>query len=338
MSGSRWRVRYLPSHLQRQRKRSPYELPPPASALPCVQQSLPSSNSLMSSLAGLDDALKPLRIDAVRQECVVAGSRNGYVSLGSNNGPYPPQVLQDSIKVTGDLSSYGHGDSSLPEHVTHGTETGIWTVDAEISLSDAGGSEAGTALSQIDPDGLRISQGTSSRLFSHPTYAVQFQDFAGNHRSKAWGIQVYAIQSRTGPKLFVRIYHDPRNPHQFPPLSPPLRQWLRWEVACSRILLERGVTSTLAAALELLSHGFRTRMKQSGLGRRDRQVLDLALNKVGDGDSDGSLKAQPWKSFQTACVNWERSGGWKTQQALEAAQKRSARNATKVHRPETDML
>jgi adenine specific DNA methylase Mod len=114
-----------------------------------------------------------------------------------------------------------------------------------------------------------------------------------------------------------------------------MNQWqLVWKVECSKRLLRSGGTSTLAATLDLSRKANDTRIKELGLNQRDRQIMNFALDKVADGDPDGNLEAQPWKSFLALCKNWEKSGGWREHKALEANRKRPIDHLGRFTRPE----
>lgn len=264
------------------------------------------------------------RGEAVREGVIAPHSEEARWAPRFDFGPRSTEESQHNDTYIGGYPSSERRLSSSLDYVENRADSNLFKRDRAVTLNETGVSEAGTALSQINIVNLKMiqGQGPSSHWFSHQKHSVQLQDPAGNPRSKAWDIQVYATESQTGPRLYVHIYHEPHNPYQFPPLSPAMNRWqLVWKVECSKRLLRSGGTSTLAATLDLSRKANDTRIKELGLNQRDRQIMNFALDKVADGDPDGNLEAQPWKSFLALCKNWEKSGGWREHKALEANRK-----------------
>ncbi|KAJ9098507.1 hypothetical protein QFC20_005932 [Naganishia adeliensis] len=81
-----------------------------------------------------------------------------------------------------------------------------------------------------------------------------------------------------------------------------------------------GVAPKLAETLANVSATYRREITKWGLDERDQRVLKLALNTIGEGNPNGPLKAQPWKSFLASCRDWASSGSFEKWKELKAQQ------------------
>lgn len=292
----------------------------PALTLPLPQQSLPSFSSVLSSLGiKSNKLLQSPSENAARQGCATFnGTKGDFVALPDGAGQPSPSEYSGIVAGTSE-STKPNGPSLIS------TETSATPVDSRsLSLTQGGFSETGTQICPIGNEVLKIVWGLSSRsrLRSYPQCAVQLQDHSGNPRGKASLLQIYTTES-TVPRLHVRVYHDPDNPERFSTSSPTWELWLDCKLHCSKRILKPGYSLTLAKSLQLSTTHYEAKLDEWGFSQRDKEVLDIALNKVGEGGPNGPLENQPWKHFLECCIEWEKSKGWRDHKAVEAKRKKS---------------
>lgn len=150
----------------------------------------------------------------------------------------------------------------------------------------------------------------------HSLYIVQQQ--VGNLMSKVFGIRMYAsCTDNSGPLLYIKIHHDSTAPtvlNMKPSLISKMpHQWFEIKLKPSPTALQE---ESLAKALDCVSGSYQQQLEKWGLKQGDKDVLDCALDKIGNGDlvlyTDGphSLMKKPWIDFKPSVEEWERSGKW----------------------------
>lgn len=171
---------------------------------------------------------------------------------------------------------------------------------------------------------------------SKPLYIVQ--ERKGDLQSKVFGIRMYAsFTEKSGHRLHVRIHHDSLAPYVFNrkpnPSTKQPDQWFYVQVIPSQTVLEK---ETLAETLESVSGVYQGQISKWGLSQADREFLDTALNRIGNGDiqleTGGAEPEKPWNTFKYSCEEWKASNEWTERNNRMSMRKRNRRGARK--RPE----
>lgn len=307
----------------------------PALTLPSPQRCFPSFSDLVAKGLGSDNTQQSPSGNAAQQEFTArTGTKTDSVAWSDSAG-------QRSLSQAGSIVARTSQSNGLklgpPLGRTHISSTTIHARSHSLTQASQGDlPQTKTSSYHIDPEALRIERVPRSRMgrqsHEHAIYSVQIQDHAGEPTSKAQQIQIYTVElpAPTGPRLHIRVYHDPVNPHHFPSVSATGGLWLTCKLHCSKKILEaseQGFTPTLASSLRSSTGRYEARLRAWNFDQRDQKVLELALNKIGEGDPSGPLDRQPWQYFLTSCRAWGRAGEWTRHKALDANRKRS------THRP-----
>jgi hypothetical protein len=171
-----------------------------------------------------------------------------------------------------------------------------------------------------------------------PLYIVQEQ--AGDLKSKVFGIRMYAsCTEKSGPLLDITIHHDSQAPEVFSTMPSPMSnmpdQSFHIALRLTTFILQ---AETLAKTLDCVSARYQTHLSKWKLKPADRNVLDYALDRIGNGnfvlDTEGAQPRteKPWTDFKASCEKWDKCGKWEKHKRLALKRKRNGDKKTRKPR------
>lgn len=285
-----------------------------SSALPPFQPRLPSFSSLFSDLpAALEGPQYPPGSASgnhvyhnVRQESTAMYLPNIPPQLGHEAVLYRRPPADETVPTTLSSNSLTVPGNDRRSDI-HSTENSF--ASATIP-SDQDVSEVVVGVIRLESFRLKVARAVE-RNVGHASYAVQLQDENGMAQSKSWVISIFATERcLEGPRIYINIYHDLREPHRFRTDPPPQNQWLRRRLCSSRALLQED--APLSETLENRSNCYRAAVESWQLSPLDKKALQFALDRIGSGEIPTCLvddtPERPWVCFLQYCRDWEHSG------------------------------
>jgi hypothetical protein len=219
----------------------------------CFQQSLPSFSTFIASLHIANG--RPLRDtgNLMAPEDVSDDGISGDTSLGPDTSFGQLGLTRLNRLVMGPSPTHSSVQTSSLEDTIHHHAANATTRQANTEFSEHDVGKAESQLWRIDKQELKTHMHIT-RSSSHPTWSVQLQEDAGKPKSKAWEIQVYTSQlPKSGPHMYVSIWHDVKDPYAFPPVCPPASHWYRCKLTASEDMV-KGAPLSLADALQTHSY------------------------------------------------------------------------------------